>query len=1754
MRNAAEVGPASASRLEASSLNRQPLDRSAGAGESDAATRESGTAAGVRTSRFLASRYERGVDVEVGARVGTRSVYAEEGFRAAGFSVTNRPLRGDASRGALEDSKLVPAGVPSSGSAFLQVSGRDSTSPESARAAGGMNVSDRQAGLDDRGRDFGSARSTFSPSAAASRRQLYSFVSVSRSSSQHATALASRSPLHGLEKFSTTKDSALRALTSALTPHHREDLRHGLASQVEGNGALGTSGRPETQGAMRDANLLSSSALGDSDPIRLELGEDRENKNASSRLLNCDDLTSSAELSATALRSRAPVETRRLPADGASHFATSFSRSTVFQGSSGGALGDASSRVAGSRAVARERAGAPAAAGRSVDAARELPAEDEALFSPESSVRLRAQQPATFSSQLEAAAKMHANAADSCSREGSPAFLPSSASHAPFAAQSALGVSSSRPSFLEERHRDKASDSFLSSSLRSGTPSGAPLDAMERSSPARVHASSSLLRTSSSSSFSSVSQRPFSLAAAASAAHSRRTDALLLGGRAPRTAAGKEEGRENEEGGADRFASTGLGETAAAEAPTGSARTGSGGYMSHLLLPSFPSLHRERADKAADDMLQRKEEGDMRSCSMQEKDKDASVSSHSLSSAAGRRGHGGAATTRSFSQPATAATQPASSQLSHRSRYVDRSVTQPPLSSAAEEGARSPAFLPLSLEGCESAAARAVSSSSVGARSEELFVGGPRERERSLGGGVPGRKEDAVSSAAPGATARPPSGAAGTNSLSRFATATESGESVGGISTRTPPSSVLSSRAPPSSVSRLGEEPLDAGDKAAALFPFSAADQRRASQQSSRSAMSFHLSAENGGAGGLVSKTSSVSLLVGNAGAGKLETAAGKGSTVCVCQASRYMARQKAHYEQQLKRVEEERQQQQQRRRILAEQETQVSLLQTQVQRQREGVTEEEKQLREMRSQLTEEREAMERRWQQLEKQHQDLVEKKEKWRQTAQHKRDELQAFSQRIRAEKKELDDRKKEIARDTANLKERSESVEREQDNLNRQRVELEEVRFSLDRAKAELDARISATDDERRRVKKREEEVLRRGEDLQTKEEELGRERLEVEKRQEALALKADEDERRELERDSLWRKKNEELDRRTRAVHEQEKEMDARSHELRRQEAELKREEDREKKKLQQLQEAFLEEQKNFAREKGRIEAELEEEKKRTEEERRRDEAEREQARKRIENERKSFELFLEEERARWDAERRRAEGEFEEAQRVWNQERKSREADLAAAQESVAKRAEELEKEEKQKREDFEAMTVEFQKEKEKITRQLEAEQEQMREELGRERERVVEEKRRAQEDLERTRNEFEAEKSREMQELHDQMERLKEKQAELEALQERWEAERLAVEARLREEQERLEGERQVLAQERDAFEEEVHRERAQFREEREAALAELQAQRRLAERELGEQKAQQEDVFEEERQRLMQVEEKQQETYAEQMKQLRNLEEEVHQQKLHHQQDVSRHLSREEALFERERRMREEEQSVQEERQRLTKEKQEIAHQRRQLEDEQSKQKEMEAALRREREDVEKKTEALREQMEQVAQVDEKFARAREAENALEIERAALEAEKESFSREKELIDAQVGAWRRKLSQREQEVSRREREASTRLRDIETQERVHKVRMEEEAAAGRGFARHTQAGSASSSRRGSTAAQREVRGLWPDGDTKKAGSSSRTRTRSLSVERRQAGRTPSNASASGIPLPKSVAARRHLTPVGGIALRRKA
>ncbi|KFH09135.1 hypothetical protein TGVAND_290620 [Toxoplasma gondii VAND] len=869
------------------------------------------------------------------------------------------------------------------------------------------------------------------------------------------------------------------------------------------------------------------------------------------------------------------------------------------------------------------------------------------------------------------------------------------------------------------------------------------------------------------------------------------------------------------------------------------------------------------------------------------------------------------------------------------------------------------------------------------------------------------------------------------------------------------------------------------------------------------------------------SGTTHASLLASNAGNAKSDTL-GKGPTECVCQASRYMTRQKVHYEQQMKRVEEEREQQRQRRRILAEQEAQVALLQSQVQRQREGVVEEEKQLREMRAQLTAEREAMETRWQQLEKQHQELAEKKEKWRKTAQQKRDELQAFSHRIRADKKELDEKKKEVARDTTSLKDKVESVEKEQDRLNRERVELEEVRFALDREKAELDARISATEDERHRLKKKEEELIRRETKAQSKEDELRREQLEVEKRTQAVSLKAEEEEQKELDRVSLWRQKNEELDRRARLVHEQETDLDARTHALRMQETERKREDEREKKKLQQMQETFLEDKKSFAREKGRVEAQLDEEKKRLVEEKK----------------------TLEEARGKWEEERRREHAEFERKKKVWEEERSARVAELAAKEEAVREKEKLLEEEENRRREEMKKLTQELRDEKEQIARQLDADREDMRARLGAEREKLHEERLRGEEELQKERERLET-----------QMEHLKEKERELEGAQNRWKEEQATVESRLREAEEKVLRDREVLAQEREAFEEEVRREREQFHEEQEAVLAEFRAQRQMAERELAEQKEQQEEMLEEERQRLLQAEERQQETYAEQMNQLRNLEEQLHQQKLHHQQDVSRHLEREEALFERERRLREEDQSVQDEKQKLSKEKQAVGQQWRQLEETQSQQKQEEASLKKEREALEDKTRDLRDQVQRVAEVDEKLARLREAEDALEIERAALEAEKESFRREKELIDAQVGAWRRKLSQREQEVGRRERAASTRLRDIETQEKVHRVRMEEDGSVVNRGMKQTASG-ALTIRRGPSLASgrapsvsRQPLARERGGDTvtreeaakereeKKPGTNARTRCLSTERRREQKG----NVSAGG---PKVSAGRRTVTP----------
>ncbi|CBZ51194.1 conserved hypothetical protein [Neospora caninum Liverpool] len=1683
--------------------------------------------AGEKSSRFLTSLYE---PEREGARARQSGDRFEGGTRLESFALSTRRRGSDlVSTGRLHESKAQASSVPT----FLRTS-HEATSPVSGRGV----YTEQSRRLEEREQDFGRDKPSFLSASSSPRQQPDPLRSSSQSSSQNGVVLLSSRNLH--------------------VPAERGSFRSERLVYTSYGGGKGAVSHRESEENVKAAPSASRhSGLSDG---RLDLGDSSERslhrrgpaRDSSGARVGDTHLTNRAFLVNGDSPKSAAADPHARLGDAAPE-RSSFPRGSLYEsrregeglstsqfaerGRSGDLVGEDGTRgepverrwgsslgLSGARSTGRDGETLHAVTRRHHGTEREADGGDT-LFSPLGSGRdqslvspRRGDKPTHFSDfGLGASRRERESAAGVSSPLASrpellatsrPPFLPPASFATSDGSTDRALAASVRPKFLgDSGHKSE----LLASSRDGESPSGrgAARGSTERG--------LSLLQSS------AVSRRSgFLPATPADETDREREERLPAAG--PKTAGleGDTQSGECESTKGSGFRSARVGAT---EMPGGGrVSDGSRVRSNSALLRLSQGLHPPlpRVQRVGEEVFQREEDGVERCGVRQKRDREVlfSRSSSTLRATVPTR-----PVLRSLSQPAPGAGS-AVSPSSCRAKDIPSDVAK--ASFQKEGGDRNDLFqLYEKNKSTTPGSASSASSLGDGAR-QDTFLDSREEAEEknreSKDARLLGLAESGVDS--------------GATSLARFAMATGGAESLGGASARAPH---LSTHQP----SSLAAEEGGSG----ARSPRASLEHEQTGGLSQRSSRNSQLSAriENAGfakpsAGGaypglLFSGTSAVT--------GKPD-AGGKGSTVCVCQASRYMSRQKAHYEQQLRRVEEERDQQQQRRRLLAEQEAQVALLQSQVQRQREGVMEEEKHLREMRAQVTAEREAMEARWQQFEKQRQELLEKKEKWRKTAQQKRDELQAFSLRIRADKKELDEKKKEVARDTTSLKDKIES--REQDSLNRQRVELEELRFSLDREKAELGARISATEDERRRLKKKEEELARREAKAQSKEEELRREEMEVERRTQAVALKAEEEEQKELDRVSLWRQKNEELDRRARLLHEQETEMDARAHALRRQETERKREDEREKKKLQQLQDAFLEEKKNFAREKGRVEAQLDEEKKRLAEEK-----------KALEHDRKNFEAYVEEERAKWGEERRAANAEFDKKKKEWEEERSSGEAELVAAQERIHKTEKELEEEEKRRSEETKKLTQELLDEKERIARQL-ADQEQMRAMLSAEREKLQEERARSGEALQRERERLEEENGRETQRLEAQRERLKEKEAEIDAEKERWQAEREAVESRLREEEEKVEQGRRLLSQQREAFEEDVRKEREQFRAEQEAVLADFRSQCQAAERELGEQKAQQEEMIEEERQRLLQSEERQQEAYAEQINQLRSLEEEVHQQKLHHQQDVSRHLEREEALFERERRVREDEQSVQDEKQKLSKEKQGVARQRRQLEEAQTHQKQVEAALKKEREEIEKKVESLRDQVLRVAEVDEKFARLREAEDALEIERAAFEAEKESFKREKELIDAQVGAWRRKLSQREQEVGRREREASTRLRDLETQEKVHKVRMEEEGLANKSVKQasgsvNTRRGvsvsgaatgrapsvsrplSRGNERNGEATEQREGE-LGKDREGKKATSNSRTR--SLSTERRTRGVGAGLAGG-----PKPAAGRRTLTPV---------
>lgn len=281
-----------------------------------------------------------------------------------------------------------------------------------------------------------------------------------------------------------------------------------------------------------------------------------------------------------------------------------------------------------------------------------------------------------------------------------------------------------------------------------------------------------------------------------------------------------------------------------------------------------------------------------------------------------------------------------------------------------------------------------------------------------------------------------------------------------------------------------------------------------------------------------------------------------------------------------------------------------------------------------------------------------------------------------------------------------------------------------------------------------------------------------------------------------------------------------------------------------------------------------------------------------------------------------------------------------------------------------------------------------------------------------------------------------------------------------MAVQEHCAAEMKNLQKERTIFEDERKRYVEQVEKQRIQWEEEKEEFLRQVQRRQAAAERELREQKQAADELIEEERQRLLQLEENQNQLFEEQMKQVRNTEAELDLQKMRRQEELSKQIARDESLFEREKKLREEEQRLQREKWQLQQEQQTLESQRRQLRQREEQHSRKEAKLDEREQELSQKADDMRDKLREVAQLKEKTERLREAENDLEIEKSALKAEKQSFEMEKKAIDAQVSAWRRKLSQKGEEIARKEKEASARLRDIQTQEKVHQVRMNEEGS----------------------------------------------------------------------------------------------
>ncbi|PHJ23846.1 hypothetical protein CSUI_002303 [Cystoisospora suis] len=903
----------------------------------------------------------------------------------------------------------------------------------------------------------------------------------------------------------------------------------------------------------------------------------------------------------------------------------------------------------------------------------------------------------------------------------------------------------------------------------------------------------------------------------------------------------------------------------------------------------------------------------------------------------------------------------------------------------------------------------------------------------------------------------------------KFMTASNSLESIGGVSTRAPPSS-LSARI------HLQE---DKGSSTTALEVTG-----ESSTHTSRTNTSANLPGP-----GFSSKGGLLGTTPPSTASGRSESVAGRFSNVCVCQASRYMARQKAHYEQQLRRVEEERQQQNQRRRLLGQQEAQIQELQAQLQRQRESVMDEEKQLRQMRAELNEERGEMEKRWKELETQHQDLSEKKEKWRKTSQQKREELHALTTKAAAEKRQLEEQKKEIAVMQAAAKERAASVERAQEVLKRQRADLDELRYSVERTKAQADARAELNEEEKRNLKEREDELNRTSEELHRQGRNLQQRESLLKRKEQDFSMRMEEGKKREMEKESLWAKQNEDLDRRMCLLGEKEKEIEAREGELRQQQLNWEKERENEEKRLRKEKDELAEGQRNLERERHRLteeEAEnrrrLEDEKKRLvnelkeerahfEANKRRCEAELDGERKLLARDQMDLEVRREKEKLQRDEERRRLMSEIEDARRAFDTEQRRREEELVEGREELARDRKRLQDQERETRQQLERISDELKadratferemaEEKERFLQAKKTEEELLRAEFEREKDKLEREMKKKVEDFQREKEAWDDEREREMKKLQAEMEKAQNKQADAEASRQTYEAERVAVQEHCAAEMKNLQKERTTFEDERKRYVEQVEKQRIQWEEEKEEFLRQLNRQKAAAERELREQKQAAEDMIEEERQRLLQLEENQNQLFEEQMKQVRNTEAELDLQKMRRQEELSKQIARDESLFEREKKLREEEQRLQREKWQLQQEQQTLESQRRQLRQREEQHSRKEAKLDEREQELSQKADDMRDKLREVAQLKEKTERLREAENDLEIEKSALKAEKQSFEMEKKAIDAQVSAWRRKLSQKGEEIARKEKEASARLRDIQTQEKVHQVRMNEEGS----------------------------------------------------------------------------------------------